>query len=239
MRSRYRKTWAGFLWVIAGPILTFLVQSLIFQEIFKFKIEKYPVYLIAGLLPWFFISQALCSVTSCLVISREVLLAFKIRPIVIVASQVLDQFLSFLAAFIVIGVFIILPDIEKYSFLRLGSLILSMISLFYFVFILCSILSFWHVFYRDVLFVTQFLMGLVFYITPIFYSANSFPPKFIWLLDYNFFIPFVKIFQISIYSWNAHEWLGIFGIVMVLNAVMTLLLFLSLKFKMRDFYINL
>ena len=238
MRARYRKTWAGLLWVISSPIITFLVQSLIFKEIFKFDIDRYPLYLLAGLLPWFFISQTLHSITSCLVLSREVLLAFKIQPFIIIASQVLDQFFSFLAAFAVIGVILIFPQINEYTFFRIFTIPLNLIMLLSFVMLLTSLLSFWHVFYRDVQFVVQFVIGLAFYITPIFYQSEMFPAEYKWILSLNFFIPFIKIFQISLYSWNMENWFVSFGHVVIVNILFLILIFVSFKRKMRDFYIN-
>jgi lipopolysaccharide transport system permease protein len=238
MRARYRKTLAGFLWVIASPILTFLVQSLIFKGIFKFNIENYPLYLLAGLLPWFFLSQTFHSVTSCLVLSREVLLSFKINPIVIIASQVLDQFASFLAALLIMGLVFVLQGTGHFGFLRLLTILVDLTTILYFVFITTSILAFWHVFYRDVNFVVQFLMGLAFYVTPVFYTVGFFPEQYIWMLRFNFFIPVIKIFQISLYSWNDHLWTVNFIYTLIINLILTLVSFLSYKFKMRDFYIN-
>jgi ABC-type polysaccharide/polyol phosphate export permease len=238
MCARYRKTWAGFLWVISSPILTFLVQALIFKEIFKFNIDRYPLFLLAGLLPWFFISQTLNSVTSCLVLSREVLLAFKIPPYVIVSSQVLDQFLSFLAAFIIMGLFLILPHIYTYSFFRLCTIPINLLMILYFVLVLTTLLSFWHIFFRDVHFIIQFVMSLAFYVTPIFYTFEMFPAKYKWLLLINFFIPFIKIFQTSIYLWNLENWSINICQTLLINIFLTCLLLLSFKLKMRDFYIN-
>lgn len=236
MRSRYRKTWAGFIWVVSSPILTFVVQSLIFKEIFKFNIEQYPLYLLAGLLPWFFISQSLNALTSSLVVSRDVLLAFKVEPTTIVAAQVLDQFISFLAAFFIVAVLLIVPQMGNYSFVRLMSIPLDFLLLFYFVLALTILLSFWHAFYRDIQFVVQFLMGLAFYLTPIFYSQAMFPEKYKWILKFNFFIPVVKLFQTSIYEWELQTWLTNVLYVAAINIVITVMIKLSFK-KMRDFYI--
>lgn len=238
MRSRYRKTFAGFLWVVAGPMLTFFVQSLIFKELFKFDISNYPLFLLSGLLPWFFISQTLSSTTSCLVLSREVLLAFKLKPFIIISSQVLDQFANFIAAFIIMGLFFLVPEFRDYNITRFFTFILNFVSIFYFVLILTSFLSFWHVFYRDVTFVTQFILSLIFYLTPIFYSVEVFPREYNWILNYNFFIPFIKIFQITIYKWAMADWVLSFGYTFIINLCLTFITYLSYKFKMRVFYIN-
>ncbi len=238
MRSRYRKTIIGFFWVIAGPILTFLVQSIIFKEIFHLNISNYPLFLLSGLLPWFFINQTLNSVTSCLVLSRDVLLAFKINPLIIVSAQVIDQFVSFLAAFFFIFIVTFTLSHDFFSILQIVILILNFLCLLYFVLALTNLLSFWHVFYRDVVFVTQFLMGLIFYLTPIFYTRDFFPIKYSWILNLNFFIPYIRIFQDSIYQWNIVSWVTNFIYSMMINIFITLLIYLSYKNKIKVFYIN-
>jgi ABC-type polysaccharide/polyol phosphate export permease len=238
MKSRYRKTFAGFLWVVSSPILTFVVQSLVFKSIFKFEINQYPLYLLSGLLPWFFISQTLYSSTTCLVASREVLLAFKIEPITIVAANVFDQFISFLAAFFIVSIFLIFPILDTFSFLRIMTIPIDLILILSLLLLFNSLLAFWYAFYRDINFITNFILGLVFYITPIFFLEKMFPENYLWILKVNIFIPFIKIFQTSIYSWNPDIWLNEVFKAILINILMAFLLKLSLKFKLKDFYVR-
>lgn len=237
MKSRYRNTFAGVIWVIASPLLTFVVQSLVFKEIFKLKIDQYPVYLLSGLLPWFFISQTFYSSITCLVNSREVLLAFKIGPFSIVAANVLDQFISFLAAFLIIAGILIVPDKGHFSGGGLIALPLNLVSLFCFVLFLNYLLSFWYAFYRDINFITNFILGLIFYITPIFFVESMFPEKFNWILKFNFLIPFIKIFQTSLYAWTPEVWRGEFLKTIAINIALIFLIKLSHKLRFKDFYV--
>lgn len=238
MRSRYRRTIAGFIWVTANPIITFIVQALIFKSILKFNMDDYPLFLLTGLIPWFFISQSLQNITSCLLTSREVLLGFKISPVVIIGAHIVDQFLSFLTAFAVISLYLVWIGTMDLT-LGGGLLIIpSVLLLCSFVFLATTLVSFWHVFYRDVQFVVQFLMNLAFYVTPIFYSRDLVEQKYQWLISINFFVPFVSMFQNSLYRLNYELWfesfISAFGIVILLS----IMVYLSFKNKMKDFYIN-
>lgn len=238
MRSRYRKTFAGFIWVVSSPILTFFVQSIIFRAIFKFNVEQYPLYLMSGLMPWFFISQTLYSSTTCLVASREILLAFKIEPFVIVAANVLDQFISFIVAFAIVAGFVVLPIITSYTFLQILTILINFIMIFYFVLMFNFLLAFWYAFYRDINYITNFLLGLMFYITPIFFEENLFPRSYHWILQMNIFIPFVKTFQISLHSWNGMIWGKELVKSILINIILTLLVKWSLKSRLKDFYVS-
>ena len=48
MKSRYRKTFAGFLWVVMSPILIYGVQSLVFKHFLKIDIPDYSLFLLGG-----------------------------------------------------------------------------------------------------------------------------------------------------------------------------------------------
>ena len=59
MKARYRKTFAGFLWVILNPIILYSVQSVVFRKILKIELPDYSLFLLGGLLPWIFITSTL------------------------------------------------------------------------------------------------------------------------------------------------------------------------------------
>lgn len=237
MCSRYRRAWAGFLWVIANPILTFLVQSLIFKTILKIEIENYGLYLVSGLLPWYFMSQSLYVVTNSLVNSRDVLLGFKIHPITIVSSQVLDQFISFLAAFILICFFTVKVSSFNILFWKILLVMINTILLCSFTILLTNLVAFWHVFYRDIQFIIQFVMNLAFYVTPIFYQPELLG-KYKWLVSFNIFFPFIKLFHHTLYELSWNEWMNDLGICLALIILIGCVLKLSYRFKMKDFYIH-
>lgn len=237
MCSRYRRAWAGFLWVIANPILTFTIQALIFKNILKIELENYPAFLVSGLLPWFFISQSLYVVTNALVTSREVLLGFKIHPFTIISSQVLDQFVSFSVAFLLIGSFTIKFGVHEPFLLKMILVLMSTITLCLFTVFITNLVAFWHVFYRDIQFIVQFAMNLAFYLTPIFYEAKSLGP-YQWILKFNFFYPFIQLYQSSLYTYNLTQWGHSFSLCAMTTSIVALLLHLSYRIKMKEFYIH-
>ena len=238
MRARYRKTWAGFIWVIASPIITFIIQAFIFKSILKINIKDYPFFLLTGLMPWFFISQSFNAVTSCLVHSRDMLLGVKIHPALLVGTQIVDQFFNFLVAFATILIVLFFTSSLDLSITKFLLLVPSVIVLFGFVFSSVLLLSFWHVFYRDIQFIVQFIMNLAFFITPIFYSLEFISEKNQWIVWANPFVPFVKMFHDSLYDLNVHSWLIYFSEASLIVVSISALVMISFKYKLRDFYIN-
>src|SRR5665647_1643549 len=85
LKSRYRKTWAGFVWVILNPLLMFGVQSLVFKRFLGLQIPDYYLFLLGGLLPWIFMSSTIQMGTPIFVTQAQLLRSFKINPMVLLA----------------------------------------------------------------------------------------------------------------------------------------------------------
>jgi ABC-type polysaccharide/polyol phosphate export permease len=238
MRSRYRKTLAGFIWVIANPIINFSVQALVFKLILKINIDQYPAFLLSGLLPWFFISQSVTALSGSLVGSRDLLLGFKISPMDIIASQVLDNFVNYIVAALFLIITLMTFGMVKISGLQVLLFFANSLVLLPFVFVVTGIVSFLHVFYRDVQFVTSFVMNIAFFLTPIFYTIHYVNPEYQWIFNLNIFYPIVALFQDSFHSLNLRAWakdlLITSGIIITCSGILILLM----KKKMKDFYIN-
>ncbi|MEX1099615.1 MAG: hypothetical protein WEB87_04275, partial [Bacteriovoracaceae bacterium] len=75
MKGRYRNTVAGFFWVMFNPIIMFIVHSLVFKNILQIQVDRYFVFLLAGLLPWIFISTSISTTANTFVTMREVLMS--------------------------------------------------------------------------------------------------------------------------------------------------------------------
>lgn len=50
LKVRYRRSAVGFLWTMLQPLLTMLVLTVVFSNVFRFDIANYPVYALAGIM---------------------------------------------------------------------------------------------------------------------------------------------------------------------------------------------
>src|SRR5436190_9088144 len=57
IKTRYKRSVLGILWTMLNPLLMMLVLTFVFSEVFRFKIEHYAAYALAGLLLWNFFAQ--------------------------------------------------------------------------------------------------------------------------------------------------------------------------------------
>ena len=52
LRLRYRGSILGFTWTLANPLLFMGIYTLVFSFILKNGIAHFPLYLLAGIVPW-------------------------------------------------------------------------------------------------------------------------------------------------------------------------------------------
>jgi len=198
LKSRYRKTWAGFVWVILNPLLMFGVQSLVFKRFLGLQIPDYYLFLLGGLLPWIFMSSTIQMGTPIFVTQAQLLRSFKINPMVLLAAQVLDNFLNFLTSFFLILIPFYVASDRSLSLLLL--LPIALLPLLIGTLAITISLAVLNVFYRDINFVMGFVFSLMFFLTPIFYSREYIPQQFQFMVDYNPLVYFIAPFHSLIYD---------------------------------------
>lgn len=212
IKARYRKTFAGFLWVVLNPIILYSVQSVVFKKILRLNVENYTIFLLSGLLPWIFITTSLDMGIPYLTHSQGILKAFKVNPLVLILSQVLDNFINFLFAFFIILIPLLFTTEATLNILLLPipifNLLLSVASLT----ILGSLMN---VFFRDTRFLTSFLLNILYFVTPIFYPIEFVPRDYVWLVKLNPLFHLIHSFRMTLYDFNAEDfwWANLYSFI--------------------------
>src|SRR5260370_12436191 len=176
LKTKYRGSVLGIFWSLLNPLLLMLVYTLVFSVIVRVNIKPYPVFLLAGLVPWNAFSQTLVnatnSVTENAAIVRKVYFRLEILPLSAVLSSTVHLLISLglLAVLaIVFGVGI------GWSILFLPLLLLLQIL---FSFGLGCLLAAGQVYFRDVQYFLTVLITVWFFATPIVYSIDLVPARF-------------------------------------------------------------
>lgn len=237
MKARYRKSFAGLLWVILHPILLFLVQLFIFKNVLKIGFNNYEFYLLSAFLPWQFVSQTLTMATPQLVSQGSLLKSIPINPGLVVLALALDNFINFIVAF-----FIILIGLNLFGLHITFSPVLLLVSfalLYFATAAMGFVFSLVNVFFRDLQFILQFVLMLFYFLTPIFYEPQMYPEKWQWMLKLN---PFYLLLEpiIDIMKDKTLTEITIPGIkLMTLVAVTGLLAHFYWKKIKNEFYLNI
>lgn len=237
LKSRYRKTLAGFLWVLLNPLVMLGVQSLVFKKFLRLEIPNFYVFLISGLLPWIFMNQTIQMGTPSLVTNGAILKSFKFHPMVLVASATLDNFINFILSIILIAVpALIFTDSSLTGLLFAPICLLPFLIGTFSITLFTSLLN---VFFRDTNFVLSFLFSILFFVTPIFYPISYIPLSYRWMADFNPLYQFIIPFRLALYSEIPFDWFRPWLTSMVWALSFSLLSFYYWKRKINAIYINL
>ena len=185
LKVRYKQTALGVFWALLQPFLTMVVFSLIFGRFANLPSDgfPYPIFTYVGLLPWQLFSRALSDASQSLVSNQHMISKIYFPRIFLPASTVIASLVDFAIAFL-----ILLGMMAFYGIAPTWRTLLLP------VFILAALLSamavgMWlsafNVKYRDIKYVTPFIVQFWLYATPVAYSSSLFPEAWRPILGLN------------------------------------------------------
>jgi lipopolysaccharide transport system permease protein len=185
VKVRYKQTVIGVAWVVLQPLLTMLVFTLFFGRLAKLPSAglPYPVFYFAALVPWIYFATALQTTTNVVVDNQRVITKVYFPRLVLPISTVLSGLVDFSIGFVVLLVFLtsyrILPT---FAALWLPVFILLAIATALGVGLWLSALN---ALYRDVKYVTPFLVQFWMLASPVAYPSSLVPARWRWLYGLN------------------------------------------------------
>lgn len=183
IRGKYKGSFLGILWSFVNPLLMVLVYAIVFPFIMRSQEENYVIFLITAVIPWNWFTTVVSLGTTTILgngnIIKKVYFPREILPISIVTSG----FINFLISCIIILIFLIGSGIG----LSFKLIYLPVIIFIQYIFSLglIFILSAINVYVRDVEYIVNFLMSMLFYMTPVLYNASLIPQKLKFLFYLN------------------------------------------------------
>ncbi len=179
IKLQYRNSVLGVFWTFLQPLLTMIVLSIVFNNIFgrdSSKVVNYPVYLLCGrLLHEFFTSStksAMRAIRSRASIIKKVYVPKYIYPL----SIVISKFVTFLISLTVLIVVVLYFNIVKINPITLSVNIFwaipPVIVLFFFSLGVSMTLATLNVFFKDIENIYDVFCLLLFYATPIVYTID-------------------------------------------------------------------
>ena len=175
LKVRYRNSVLGFVWSLLNPLLMMIVFTFVFTIIIPSgSIENFPIFLLAGLLPWQFFSNSIGMATRSVVDNAHLIKKVYFPREALPLAGVLSNLVNFLLALIVLFSLFPLFRMGVTSWVFFLPVIILIQSLF--TLGLAFVLSSLNVFYRDVQHIMDTLMLIWFFLTPVFYSLEDMQP---------------------------------------------------------------
>lgn len=178
LRGKYKRSTLGWAWSLINPIALAIMFTLVFSVVFKSKLPpgrnsgltSFPLFLLAGLLPWNFVSNGINGSIGALVSNSNLVKKVYFPREILVISNVLSWDVSLAIelsvlsiAFLVVGSFVVL-------WLPLVVLLMALLTCF--VVGMGLALSVLNVYFRDVQHFVAIALQLWFYATPIVYPYS-------------------------------------------------------------------
>ena len=205
-KKRYAGSYMGIVWALAQPVVTVVMYYIVFDRVFQSRAQAvsdgvevpYVLFLTAGLVPWFFFSEALTNGTTSLLeynyLVKKVLFKISILPIIkIIAAMFIHVFFICVLLFIacVYGYY---PSIYWLQLIYyVGCEFILVLSISY---ATCAIV----VFFRDLLQIINIGLQLFQWATPILWNLDIVPDKYKWIFKLNPMTYIVEGYRNAIYG---------------------------------------
>lgn len=220
IKARYKQSVLSYGWIIFNPLVQFVVYTFVFSVVFKFPTQgiPYSVFLFIGLLPWIYLQTSLASSALVLVdnsnLLKKVNFPREVLPYSVICSKTIDLVLSLI---------LLIPLFIFYQ-LSVSFNIFYAIPLFFIQVILMSglalLISASNLFYRDIQYVTNLLLLMWMYLTPVVYPLSLVPNNFLWVYKLNPMVGIIEGYRSAVFN-TPFDWGTI-----LLSAIVSIFVFI-------------
>jgi ABC-type polysaccharide/polyol phosphate export permease len=197
LKIRYKRSVLGFLWALLNPMLLMLVLTVVFSTIMSFNIKHYAIFLLSVLLPWTFFTQSLSYAVEAIVSNGDLIKKVRVAKLVFPVAAVVSNLINLLLSLIPLVLIVLLmrhPFYITWLYLPVPLAALVIFTLGGTFFFAAA-----NVYYRDVAHILQILLQAWFYITPIIFAIDFFPPKYRIFFKLNPIQYILNGFRLSVY----------------------------------------
>lgn len=171
-KLRYQGSTLGYAWSLLRPLLIFLILYVVFVKFLKIGtgIPHFPVYLLLGIVIWNFFNEMTVQSLGSIVGRGDLIRKIKIPRWIIVISSSMSALINLGLNMVVIGVFMVINQVEITRTIVWLPLILF--EVYVFALGLSLFLSAAFVRFRDINYIWEVVLQGLFYLTPILYPIS-------------------------------------------------------------------
>ncbi len=185
LRVRYRQTFLGPLWVVARPLATMAVFTLVFGLLVRVPTggDPYAAFVLAGLLPWMFFSSSVTGAGNALVGSAGLVGKVYFPRLLIPLSALGGGLVDLAVSFVLLVLLLPLFGIAWTPLLLAAPLLV--LPMFLLAAGFGALFAALNVAWRDFGSAMGFLMQAWMFATPVVYPSRLVPGRWRWVLDVN------------------------------------------------------
>lgn len=185
-KNKYAGSFFGVFWAFVQPVVLILLYWFVFQIAFGSGDEDgapFVLWLMAGLVPWFFFSEAWMGATNCYVeysyLVKKVVFDIKLLPFVKVASAL------YVHVFFVMIMIVLYTAVGRFP----GVIIIQLLYYSFCLFMLVLALSYFtatiEIFFKDTTQIINILMTIGIWLTPIMWNISRLDARLVIIFKLN------------------------------------------------------
>lgn len=175
LRLRYKKSFFGFLWSLADPVITCVMITFAMRKVLNIPIPNYSAFLFAAYLPWTYFQTGILDTCSSILYNFVYVKKIYFPREVLTLATICSNLIHFLLA---LGVFFVYWIVLNQFHPRLQPTLWVLPILIVIQTLLMAgiglILSCLNVYYEDIKFIVQRVLTMMLFITPIFWPLDRF-----------------------------------------------------------------
>jgi homopolymeric O-antigen transport system permease protein len=200
VKVRYKQTVLGATWALIQPVATMLLFTLFFGKLAGMPSDgiPYPLFALAGLVPWTFFSNSVTNSGNSLLGSASLVTKVYFPRMIIPGAAVLAGLVDLAIAFGVLAALFVWYGVSASWGVLLMPFLMVLLAL------LATGVGMWasalNVKYRDIRYALPFLIQLWMFATPIIYPASIVPERWRWLLALNPLTGIIEGFRSALFA---------------------------------------
>lgn len=198
LRGRYKGSVLGFLWTFINPLLQLIVYTIVFSGIMRAGIEKFYLFLFVALVPWIFFSSSVASGAVSIVSQQDMVKKIYFPRQVLPVAYVTSSFFNMLFSFIIIFIVLIFSGVGV-NFRALLYLPIVMLVEYTLALGIAMLTSSLTVYFRDLEHILNIVTMAWLYLTPIMYSVDMVPEKYLTIFNLNPMTPIIIVYRDILY----------------------------------------
>lgn len=204
IKVRYKRSWLGFAWALANPLLYLTVFYFVFQMALSLNIPRYGVFAFSGMLAWSWFQSSLTQACSAVTQSRELVRFPGFNPAVLPIVPVATNLIHFVLALVLLILFLVLDGTGlRHTIVLLPFLIVLQFTL---TLGLAFLVAAANVLFRDTQHMVLVSVQLFMFLTPIFYDASIVPAPYQPLYRLNPMVHLVEAYRAVLLGGPLPSW---------------------------------
>ncbi|MBI4215423.1 MAG: ABC transporter permease [Parcubacteria group bacterium] len=237
LKTRYKTAVLGFLWTFLQPLIFGVILSLVFYKILGAENKNYPVYVLSAIYPWMFFSQAwnqaTVSVTANHYLIKKVAFMREVLPLSIIGSSLIRLLVS-LAVFTILIILFQPSVLKHWGITALPLAILGQTILLIGISLITSALE---TFYRDIKYLVEIALLILFYLTPIIYEISILSPLMSNIVLWNPLTGIMALYRLAFLGVLpiSPAWLAVHSVEILLILAAGIMVFNKVKKAFADY----